>query len=268
MTETSEHLNREVFDSDSVIAAYSAADELLAPERAVLDRIGPWLRDRAALDLGVGTGRTTAAIAPLCRRYVGLDYAPGMVARCRERFPGHEIRQGDAGDLSDYTDGSFGFVLFSYNGIDYSDAEGRACVLAEVRRVLAPDGLFLFSSHNLHRPPEAPRLFADFTWSNNPLRLAKRAFGSIRYGLRHVTNYRANRGRQCRGDGEAWLVDAAHDYRLLTCYVTPEAQQKRLAEKGLRLHAVLDEDGAPCVRPRGRWVHFVAGRERSEYAPE
>ena len=45
--------------------------------------------------------------------------------------------------------GSFHAVVFAYNGLDFLASEGeRVAALREVERVLAPAGLFLFSSHN------------------------------------------------------------------------------------------------------------------------
>jgi ubiquinone/menaquinone biosynthesis C-methylase UbiE len=43
------------------------------------------LRDRSLLDVGCGTGRVTFVLAPACRRAVGLDREPSLIAEARER---------------------------------------------------------------------------------------------------------------------------------------------------------------------------------------
>ena len=55
----------------------------------------------------------------------------------RRAFPDREILQADARNLP-FERGTFSFVLFSFNGIDYVAPRDRARVLGEVRRVLAP----------------------------------------------------------------------------------------------------------------------------------
>lgn len=101
------------------------------------------------LDLGVGAGRTTPHLSGLANRYVGLDYAAGMVDACRQRFPDLAFHHGDAADLSAFEDGSFDAVVFSFGGIDdLTPAAKRARCLAECRRVLRGGGVLIISRHN------------------------------------------------------------------------------------------------------------------------
>ena len=79
-------------------------------------------------------------------KYVGIDYTPEMVTAALRLFPGLDARVGDARDLAEFADGSFDLVTFSNNGLDALDHDGRQLALAEFRRVLAPDGLVLFST--------------------------------------------------------------------------------------------------------------------------
>ena len=106
------------------------------------------------LDVGVGGGRTTVHFAPLVGSYVGIDYSETMIAACRERFeetPGQLTFQvEDVRSLPAFGDGSFDFVLFSYNGLDYIPHDGRREALAEIRRVLGRGGRFALSTHNLN----------------------------------------------------------------------------------------------------------------------
>lgn len=125
---------------------YESMVGLLPAEVELFERhIGP--RDRV-LDLGVGAGRTTAALAERSASYVGLDYAAAMVESCRTRFPDLDFVDGDASDLAMFRDNEFDVVVFSFNGIDcIIPAEGRSRCLAEIHRVLVPGGRLILSSH-------------------------------------------------------------------------------------------------------------------------
>ena len=139
--------NREVFDSVDLVGSYNPDGGLTPAEDRL---IGAWVPPEPdVLDLGVGTGRTTPALRSIAGTYVGLDFAPAMIAAARRAHPGADLRVGDAAELSGFEDASVDFVLFSYNGIDYiHPAQRRAAALAEIRRVLRPDGVVVLSSHN------------------------------------------------------------------------------------------------------------------------
>lgn len=146
---SSEEKNLKFYDSGSTINEYEAQGWVQKPEAVIADLLRSSLGTMDMLDLGVGAGRTTKLFGPLVTSYVGVDYAEGMVASCRKRFPNFRFEHEDARALTSFQDQSFDFVLFSYNGIDYVSYKDRAKVLAEIRRVLRPGGVFCFSTHNL-----------------------------------------------------------------------------------------------------------------------
>jgi SAM-dependent methyltransferase len=148
-----------------------------------------------------------------------------MIEACQRKFGDHptwRFAYGDARDLRQFEDRSFDFVLFSYNGLDYVSHEDRLVALSEIARVCRPGGLFLFSTHNLRA---ASRLFR-VRMRGGPIRLAKAVAGSA---LRCVVNraYLLNRRTP-----HAILVDGAHDHRLRTHYIVPEAQIKEVEAAG------------------------------------
>ncbi len=200
-----------------VVAAYARQTDLQPGEAALLSHLESAIRGKDVLDLGVGAGRTAAHLAPMAGRYVGVDYSPGMLEECRRRYPGLDLRHCDARDLGVFADASFDFVLFSFNGIDDVDLKDRLKILAEVRRVLRPSGVFAFSAHNL----EAKRRSA-FERNGRPL---GRYITGI---LNHLRMKRHER------HGESWAVlnDQSHNFRLLTYYVTRERQTAQLLEAG------------------------------------
>src|SRR5690606_12109488 len=100
------------------------------------------------LDIGVGGGRTTPYLLDVSRDYIGVDYAPKMIKKCRAQYPSVTFEVCDARDLSHFGPASFDLIFFSFNGIDYVDHADRIKILCEVRRVLTDQGAFVFSAHN------------------------------------------------------------------------------------------------------------------------
>ena len=122
-----------------------ASEELLVlehvPERARL------------LDVGCGAGRTSIPLAEMGLQVTGIDLSGTMigVARQQASFAGVSIgfQEMDVGDLC-FENESFDAVLFSYNGIELLPGRaGKRRGLAEIYRVLRPDGVLIFSTHSL-----------------------------------------------------------------------------------------------------------------------
>lgn len=117
------------------------ADELL--ERLAGVRIDP----RRVLDLGSGTGHATRALARMYRRATvfGVDFAPSML---------HEFRRGwwprgrplpVCTDLMrlPFADAS---VDLLFSSLSFQWIDDLPALFAELRRVLRPDGVLMFSS--------------------------------------------------------------------------------------------------------------------------
>jgi ubiquinone/menaquinone biosynthesis C-methylase UbiE len=135
--------------SDPMVVDYYDRDAALHESERVLFH-AHLQRGMAILDIGVGTGRTTPALARIASRYVGVDYSAAMVARCRQKFPDLTFIEMDATDMSALADGSFDAAVFSFNGIDcLPHAAARVRCLRECARVLRPGGVFIVSSHNV-----------------------------------------------------------------------------------------------------------------------
>jgi ubiquinone/menaquinone biosynthesis C-methylase UbiE len=129
------------------------ADE---PERScvqlydVVARGAP-IRGREVLEVGCGRGGGAAYVARAFEphRMVAVDLSPRAIALCRNRFalPNLEFQVGDAEKLP-FGDGSFDVVV----NVESSHCYGRFDLfLREVRRVLRPDGHFLYADF---RPAE------------------------------------------------------------------------------------------------------------------
>ncbi|MCU1687891.1 MAG: methyltransferase [Amycolatopsis sp.] len=162
------------------------------------------LRDgHRVLDVGCGTGnllRSTGKRYPKAE-LVGLDPDPKALARARRkaRRAGVAVRldRGFAQELP-YADGSFDRV-FSSLMLHHLDSAAKDELLAEVRRVLRPDGLLVLADavvddhgHGHGRRSRTPELLRDNVgdgvarriaaagWTVEPTRtMSLRAFGEI-----------------------------------------------------------------------------------------
>jgi SAM-dependent methyltransferase len=237
--------NRAVFDSAAVVASYDTGPYELTPcEKALVERYVP--AGCRVLDAGVGTGRTTPALVARAGRYVGFDVAPAMIDAARVRFPGVDLRVADATRLDGFDDCSFDAVVFSYNGLDYLEPyERRAAALRELRRVLAPTGVLLFSTHN-------PRAVVRLPRARSGRALAVAGYETLRAMASLVTTAPFRHGA-------GYAIDAGKP--LLTYYATPVAVGREVARCGFELLEVRNGDaprrGRSLVTP---WYYYACRR--------
>jgi SAM-dependent methyltransferase len=253
--------NQEVYSDGGLVRFYGDRAFLYPAEEAILSRFETELRGARILDLGVGGGRTTVPLLALSSRYVGADYTAEMVEKSRARYPGVDFRHCDARDMKEFADGSFDFALFSANGIDHVVHQDRLAILREVHRVLAPGGLFVFSSHNLgwtgRRSPFDPRGTIVPRGTPRLWRLPLRA----RNYVAGVLNYRRSRRYERRGAGHAMLAYPIHQYQLVLYHTTPEEQRRQLESQGFGEVEAVDMAGAPIrleAPPGDFFFHYMA----------
>ena len=102
---------------------------------------------------------------------LGIDISPSMIEYCRRRYPDLDFQVGDLADLGSLPDGSRELVIAEFNVLGVLDDLERKRVLRELHRILAADGLLLFSAHNLAFLPNVPRPAALVTRSRNPAQI-------------------------------------------------------------------------------------------------
>ncbi len=250
--------NRTLYARSDIAGRYAGRDTLQDPERAIVEEYAGALRGARILDLGVGAGRTTGHLEPLAATYVGVDYSPEFIAAARIRFPHTDLRIGDARDLSAFATGSVDVVMFSFNGIDYVDHADRLVILGEIRRVLAPGGLFVFSTHNRDWVR-----FDKMPWQQ-PERLGRQWLRASVQGLRALPRHRQLQRQGERTPAYAIINDDAHDYSLLTYYITARSQFDQLIDAGFRPEAIYGLDGTKLASSEARetapscWLYYVA----------
>ena len=127
--------------------AAEAYDELIAPRFApIAERLVRTAKLRAAdriLELGAGTGVVTRLAAPKVARsgrILATDVSAPMLERARLGAPSAEFALVDYNAPLPFLDGSFDVVLC---GLTY--VQDTRAALAEVRRVLKPDGRLALS---------------------------------------------------------------------------------------------------------------------------
>jgi len=99
--------------------------------------------NRQVIDVGCGSGSTTALLAERGARVSGIDLSPNMVAEARRRNPGLEFDVGSMTRL-EAADGSVGGICAWYSIIHVPEDQVSA-VLSEFHRVLVPGGLLLLA---------------------------------------------------------------------------------------------------------------------------
>ena len=136
---------KQFYDTREAASHYLQKKKLLPKEEAAFSYIP---QNAKILDLGCGTGRTTGVLINRGYRVVGGDIAFRMVQTAKHQGIGGPLLVNDACSLS-FRAGEFDVLVFSFNGIDYIyPYEKRLKALHEIKRVLKPGGLFIFSSHN------------------------------------------------------------------------------------------------------------------------
>jgi SAM-dependent methyltransferase len=189
------------------------------------------------LELGVGAGRISGYLVALAARFDGLDLSEAMVAECRRRYPAGTFATGDMRDLSRFDDDSHDAVVAGNNVIDVFSDDERRMTLGELRRVLAPGGLLVVSSHNRAYLPSVPAPTA--VRRSDPLRFV---YDAVNVPLR-VARHRRLRAFERQAPGYAIVSDGSHGFTLVHYYIAPEAQLRQLAEAGFEVLGVADLDG-------------------------
>lgn len=216
--------NKQAYSTEKVVSTYTKNFRLITAENVLIRRYKNELKTAIFLDIGIGGGRTTHFMAPLVRKYYGVDYSIMFVDHVANEYRSTEkvlIEFGDARELK-YPDDSFDFILFSFNGIDCVGFEDRKKILAECYRLLKPKGHFWFSFHNIY---SLPKLYS-FQWPRNPFNWPKE-------WKRSATVKKLNGHRTQYEDRDYCILrDGADFFETEVMYLKPSLQISLLRETG------------------------------------
>jgi SAM-dependent methyltransferase len=260
-------INSRVWRTRDNVADY--ANRSLKPvEIVLLMRYQPALSGRV-LEAGCGAGRVLGYLVALGGEVHGIDVSGAMVDYCTRTYPEADVRLGDLAELRDSVAGPFDAVVVPDNTLDIFDDAQRRRVLGEIKGLLAPGGVLIFSSHNLDHADGKPEARGPApAQSRGGAMLARVAALSPERAARALTRLpRRRRNRktllplQQRGADHAILNDSERDYGVLHYYIGRDAQERQLSSLGFELVECLDVEGRPVARGTigyGPWLHYVA----------
>lgn len=257
-----EATNQAAYERTDIVSIYANAEELFPCEPFIFDRYAMQFRGRV-LDVAIGAGRTTKVLLPNARHYIGMDYSAGMIDVARERFPGTDLRVMDMRELPrDMAGQTFDAILISWNGIDHITWDDRNRLLAELMPLLAPNGVLVFSTHDLAVANKLRgfRVRDDLRidWRTaHPRRLAKVAVRLPPWLVSAWANRRRNRHLEKDFDGYAYINDPGEAYALVITYVDTARQVQVLKDIGYK-HVEIHQ---PWLRDEEAYFHyFVCSR--------
>jgi len=236
----------------------------LHPAEAVLFERHRQALSGSVLEIGCGGGRLTRHLVATAKTLHGIDIAADMVAYCQRSYSSATFSQMDMSDLSAFASADFDAIVAGANVLDVVGDHARASLLDELHRLLRPNGLLIFSSHNLACAP----LLAGPTHklSRHPVRFINRV---VRLP-RSIANHRRLVALQHFGPDYAILNDEAHDYSLLHYYIGRDDQERQLARHGFELLECLALDGTTVERGEAAFgcheLHYAAGRSETREA--
>jgi SAM-dependent methyltransferase len=223
----------------------------------------------AVLELGCGAGRIGGYLLALAREFHGVDLSPQMIAESRRGFPSGDFVQGDVRDLSRFGEASLDAVVAGWNLLDVFDDAERRALLREIRRLLAPGGVLIMSSHNrayLARVRGPWDIRVGSLIHGGP-RGALRFAADVVRAPRRVRRHRRLRPLEQRTPDFTLVSDGAHEFSLVHYFTEPTAQFRQFREEGLEPEMAADLDGRPITSggeaPDCPEIHYVARRAPS-----
>ena len=251
--------NRGNYEEPRIVRRYLNSI-LQIPEATIFMKYREEIWGRTILDIGCGAGRTAIFLSRWTDHYQCFDYSREMVEHCLRRVSGVDCLVGDVRDMNAYPDSHYDFVLFANNGLDALDHEDRLLGLRECHRTLKDGGLFVFSTHNSNYSNAIGHPSIDFTC--DPCKLVRRF---VRFH-RCVRNRRRNLPMETKGETYRVINDRAHNFGLLTYYITQADMAAQLDETGFEFVEMYDLEGKlldPAKIDRDNsWIHYVARKKR------
>lgn len=98
---------------------------------------------KTVLEIGVGTGRIAAKVAPNCLRFTGIDISPKTIERARENLSNHRNIELICSDFAQYPfDSTFDVV---YSSLTLMHFEDKKQILSKAAGLLRKQGMLCLS---------------------------------------------------------------------------------------------------------------------------
>lgn len=237
--------NYYTYKSNNIVEYYKKLSQLQLAEQTLITLLKDRLSTFKMLDMGIGGGRTTQYFAPLVKEYIGIDYSAEMIMACQQRLINLSnsilLEVCDARNMHQFTNDSFDFILFSFNGIDYVNHQDRLKIIAEIKRVGKPGCYVLFSSHNLQSMARQFNYKTHISFNPFTSYINLVMFGFLKLFNPGVTF------QHLQTTDYLILRDESHNFRLQTYYIRPEAQIKQLEESFDRIEIYSWKTGKKIV---------------------
>ena len=256
---------RDSYNGLGIPESYGRNIDLFKAEAFILSYVGKEIENKAVLDIGVGAGRTVPYLTALTNNYTGIDYSPGMLRYCRSKHTGVRLLQCDARKMDPFQDEAFDVVIATWNAIDDSDHNDRLKILKEVRRVLRPRSLFIFSAHNRDSQTRSAYRFRGFVSAPDPVQSIKSNAIRVKRYVTGILNHLDLKRREVHNREYALINDPSHNFRLLTYYINKESQVEQLERIGFSDIEMVDASGAfisPGQVCRDGWIYYVCRKSR------
>lgn len=224
----------------------------------ILPRIRNFLPTGTILEIAPGHGRWSGFLLSSCARYIGIDLAEECVTFCRERYRTAEnatFFANDGKSLPMIADGSIDFV-FSFDSLVHAESDVIDAYMAELSRVLAPDGVGFIHHSNLGAHLRAVSLDRFLTRATARWPFAVRALtslGLIDWGGGRGTSMTAGRfADACRYAGLACIGQEIIDWGE-TLFQLRIVKAVEIAEREVRTGRRTIDCLSLVAKPGSRW---------------
>lgn len=100
-------------------------------------------KNKSVLEIGVGTGRLTVSVAPLCGQFCGIDISPKTIERAKENLEEHRNVKLICGDFLSYKfDRKFDLI---YSSLTFMHIEDKQRAVEKIAELLNNSGRFVLS---------------------------------------------------------------------------------------------------------------------------
>ena len=100
-------------------------------------------KTKSVLEIGVGTGRIAIKVAPLCRKFIGIDISPKTILRAKENLCSNHNVELICDDFLSFSFSDTFDVI--YSSLTFMHIEDKARAIEKIASLLSKDGILVIS---------------------------------------------------------------------------------------------------------------------------